>query len=165
MCFCKDNRNTDKLQSVCKKCKSTTLGEYYKLHPEKRYPYKYTDKIRIKGLKQYHKHSIHYNVSRMIREGLGNSKKSKPTFELLNYSIQELKDHLEKQFTSGMTWENYGKYGWHIDHKIPRSKLIYDSVDHPNFKLCWELKNLQPLWSQDNWRKGNKILAPSSMNG
>lgn len=45
-----------------------------------------------------------------------------------------------------MTWENYGKNGWHIDHIIPKSFFKFDSQEHPAFKACWALSNLQPLW-------------------
>ena len=49
-----------------------------------------------------------------------NLTKKNRTFVLLGYSAQDLKIHLEKQFTSEMSWSNYGSY-WHIDHKIPKS--------------------------------------------
>ena len=62
------------------------------------------------------------------------------------------------KFTEGMTLDNHGIYGWHIDHIIPQSKLLYDSMDHPNFQKCWALENLQPLWAKDNLSKSNKIL-------
>ena len=54
--------------------------------------------------------------------------------------------------------DNHGIYGWHIDHIIPQSKLLYDSMDHPNFQKCWALENLQPLWAKDNISKSNKTL-------
>ena len=38
---------------------------------------------------------------------LGTSKQSN-TIEVLGYSALELKFHIEQQFTSGMTWNNYG---------------------------------------------------------
>jgi hypothetical protein len=40
--------------------------------------------------------------------------------KLVGCSIEYLKSHLEKQFTEGMNWSNYGK--WHVDHKKPLSK-------------------------------------------
>lgn len=154
--FCRDNKSKDKLQSVCKSCKSKQLSKYYRENPEKLWKKEYDESDRIKGLKKYYKHRVHYNVSRLVRNGLKDSSKSKPTFELLGYTVQDLKNHLESLFTEGMNWDNYGKYGWHIDHIIPRSKLIYDSENHPNFKICWSLNNLQPLWRTDNLKKGNR---------
>ena len=54
-----------------------------------------------------------------------------------------------------MTWENQGSY-WHIDHIKPKSLFEYDSIDHPEFKKCWSLDNLQPLEAKENMRKNNK---------
>jgi hypothetical protein len=57
-----------------------------------------------------------------------------------------------------MSWDNYGK--WHIDHKIPVTAFNFERVDDVDFKRCWSLKNLQPLWALDNIVKGNKVEAP-----
>ena len=76
--------------------------------------------------------------------------------ECLPYTIEELKQHLEKHFTRGMSWENYGK--WHIDHKIPDSSFKYKSTKDLEFKKCWALENLQPMWGIDNLIKGKKII-------
>jgi hypothetical protein len=148
--FCKDAKSKDKLQSVCKSCKSESVSEYYKRHPEKRR----TEQERERGLKRYHENPVRSNISRMVRFGLNGFTKSKPTFDLLGYTVNELKLHLESKFLEGMTWENYGE--WHIDHIVPQSKLKYESPDHPNFKICWSLNNLQPLWAVDNIKKGSK---------
>jgi len=69
-------------------------------------------------------------------------------------SADELKKYLESKFTEGMCWENYGLYGWHIDHIIPLSSA---KNEEELIKLC-HYTNLQPLWSFDNLSKHNKIL-------
>jgi hypothetical protein len=74
------------------------------------------------------------------------------TFNIVGCTPQELKEYLEKKFTDEMSWDNYGQ--WHIDHKIPLSSAISDD---DVYKLC-HYTNLQPLWSEDNIRKSNKIL-------
>ena len=56
-----------------------------------------------------------------------------------------------------MTWDNYGK--WHIDHIVPRSFFEFTSIEDTEFKYCWSLDNLQPLWSAENITKSNKILS------
>ena len=83
------------------------------------------------------------------------SKNSHSAWCHLSYKPGQLKQHLEKQFDQNMSWENYGSY-WHIDHIIPQSKLLYDSMEHPNFQKCWDLSNLRPLEKFENLRKGNK---------
>lgn len=75
----------------------------------------------------------------------------------LPYTIQQLYDHLEKQFDSNMSWSNYGSY-WDIDHIIPQSLLPYDSMEHPNFQKCWALSNLRPLEHMENLKKGNRLI-------
>lgn len=79
--------------------------------------------------------------------------KSKRTLELLGCSIEFLKIHLEKQFTKGMNWNNYGL--WHIDHKLPC--ISFDLSDSGQQKECFNYINLQPLWAIDNLIKGSKI--------
>lgn len=72
--------------------------------------------------------------------------------ELLGCSVEALKSHLEKLFTSGMSWTNYGK--WHIDHKRPCDS--FDLSDPLQQKVCFHYTNLQPLWAFDNLSKGAK---------
>jgi hypothetical protein len=83
-------------------------------------------------------------------------KKTNKTFDLLDYSIEELMTHLELLFTTGMTWDNYGE--WHVDHKIPMNSFQFESTDDIGFKECWKLSNLQPLWGPENLSKGTKLL-------
>lgn len=77
-------------------------------------------------------------------------------FDMLGYSEEDLKKHLENLFTNGMTWENYGK--WHVDHIKPISSFVFESVDDAEFKKCWSLNNLQPLWGTENLKKSKKYL-------
>ena len=56
-----------------------------------------------------------------------------------------------------MTWDNHGE--WHIDHIVPISFFEYDSTDDVEFKYCWSLYNLQPLWSGENLRKYNNLVT------
>lgn len=82
--------------------------------------------------------------------------KSAKTLELVGCSMEELWIHLEKQFVDGMTRDNHGKYGWHIDHIRPCSS--FDLADPEQQRICFHYSNLQPLWATDNLKKSNKIL-------
>ncbi len=73
------------------------------------------------------------------------------------FTEKELKTHLEKRFGKGMTWENYGKV-WHIDHKIPVS--VFNLSCDEDIRRCWSLKNLQPLFVEENIKKGAKLTVP-----
>jgi len=64
----------------------------------------------------------------------------------------QLKEHIEKQFVDGMSWDNWGE--WHIDHIKPVSK--FDKSE--KITIINSLNNLQPLWAVDNLKKSNKIL-------
>lgn len=81
------------------------------------------------------------------------------TFALLGYTIEDLRRHLEARFKPGMTWENYGRHGWHVDHKRPLASFDYQTPECPSFKEAWALDNLQPLWAQENISKGAKIIC------
>jgi len=76
--------------------------------------------------------------------------------DILGFGPVELMAHLQSLFLPGMTWENYGYRGWHIDHKKPVCSFQFRTVDDPGFKECWSLTNLQPLWSLENFRKGGR---------
>jgi len=77
-------------------------------------------------------------------------------FDVLRYTPEELIIHLEKQFTDGMTWENYGE--WHVDHKLPITSFNIQEMGDEEFMKCWCLDNLQPMWGEENIRKSNKLL-------
>lgn len=93
--------------------------------------------------------------SRLRRKG-GSRGKGK-TFEALGYSPVDLVAHLERQFTKGMNWDNYGE--WHIDHIVPVSAFDYATTDDPNFRAAWALTNLRPMWGTENYAKGAKRLT------
>lgn len=100
-------------------------------------------------------------MARGVHRGLVHGAKSgRRTFDLLGYTVNELMDHLEKQFTDGMSWSNYGKGGWEIDHVIPRSAFNYETPQDIDFMRCWALSNLQPLWCSENRAKRNKLEKP-----
>ena len=81
-----------------------------------------------------------------------NITKKDKTFDIVGCSPEFLKEHLEKQFISGMTWDNRSE--WHIDHIIPLSSA---KTEDELYKLCY-YENLQPLWAEDNLKKSNKIF-------
>ena len=87
-----------------------------------------------------------------LNQALNGKSKSKKTLELLGCTVEYLIQHLEKQFKPGMTWEN--RHLFHIDHIRPCSS--FDLTDPKQQLECFNYKNLQPLWAQDNLSKGAK---------
>jgi len=175
--FFKDKRSKNGYQSHCKKC----LKEYYKNNVDKRKLYwKEYCKNNIEKIKKYHreycknnarkiieyiktrirtdpKFRLNRKISKAIWRSIRQNKNGKYWEKIVDFTLKDLRIHLEKQFKPGMTWNNYGK--WHIDHKKPFASFNFSSYEDPEFKKCWALENLQPLWAEENFSKGNKILT------
>jgi hypothetical protein len=118
-----------------------------------------THKSFIKNKEKWQlKNNIYFKLvfclRRRLNIALKNNQKSGHTLELLGCSIKKLKKHLESQFKEGMTWDNYSFYGWHVDHIIPCAK--FDLSKESEQKKCFNYTNLQPLWMQENLKKGAK---------
>jgi hypothetical protein len=99
---------------------------------------------------------IKMNLSRRMRDFF--KKNGSRTVDFIGCSIDDLKIHIEKQFVDGMSWENYGVHGWHIDHIRPCCS--FDLTDPEQQKECFHYTNLQPLWAKDNIRKGGRYEQP-----
>ena len=98
---------------------------------------------------------LRQNLNRGIRRVLkqqGTYKSSK-TMSLVGCSLIELKLHIESKFSNGMSWDNYSK--WHIDHIIPCSS--FNLRDASERSKCFHFSNLQPLWAEENLRKGSRL--------
>ena len=114
-------------------------------------------------------HKIRYQEDRNYRLMLGLKgriqqalklqcgRKAYKTAELLGCSIPEFKEWIASQFEDGMSWDNYGLHGWHIDHIRPCAS--FDLTDPEQQKQCFHYTNQQPLWAKDNMAKGAKWAA------
>lgn len=96
---------------------------------------------------------VRVRLSQRLNKALKRSKKTKATMELVGCSKEVLITHLEAQFQEGMSWDNYGRNGWHIDHIKPCA--AFDLTDVEQQKACFHYTNLQPLWAEDNMRKNS----------
>lgn len=144
--------------------------EYYKENKEeisskaKIYWNNNKDKISKKH-NEYHKnrmktdpkYKLDMYASYVLRDAITGRRLRTKWKTYFNYTIKELKDHLESKFKDGMTWENYGLKGWVVDHTIAKKYFIYESVDNKSFTACWALSNLQPLWYRENLEKRDKL--------
>jgi hypothetical protein len=152
------------LKSWCKSCIRNSEKLYKEKNPTKYKDWYYNNikersEYRSRYRSEKRKNDPMYRVICNSRERLKNFLKSKnidkknKSFDIIGCSPQELKNHLEKQFSERMCWENYGYYGWHIDHIIP---LDSGKTEDEILKL-FHFTNLQPLWWIDNLNKGSKI--------
>jgi len=126
--------------------------KYYEKNKNQMFLY-YKNKIKT-DLNFKLKSRLRIRLSNALKRSYG--KKAHSTMELLGCTIAELKIHLEKQFTANMSWNNYGQFGWHIDHIIPCD--VFDLTNPVEQKQCFHYSNLQPLWWEDNLKKKNKII-------
>jgi hypothetical protein len=108
-------------------------------------------RLRERRKRQDPVYRVHSNLSATLRASLRGEKRGRKWEALVGYTLETLASHLERQFVNGMSWENYGK--WHIDHVIPRRSFLITSPDCPEFKACWALSNLRPVWAAENLRK------------
>ena len=151
--FGKCMKSPDNLNYQCKQC----LIEYRAEHKKEKAIY---DKIyRQARSKTDLNYRLRLYLSCRIWHALRKNKvtKSTRTLILIGCSVPELRIHLEKQFKEGMTWNNYGIKGWHIDHILPCAS--FDLTDETQQQECFHFSNLQPLWWYDNLSKGSKTLV------
>lgn len=99
--------------------------------------------------------SMKANIGGRLKQR-GLSKNNLSCFSMLPYTFEDLCKHLESKFEPGMTWENYGINGWEVDHVRPDSWFHYESYEDEEFKKCWSLDNLQPMWASENRSKMNR---------
>jgi hypothetical protein len=147
-------KDTRKHRNYCKNCEK----EFFRKHDKKRRP-----QIAIANKARYKKdinfrlcHLLRSRLTKILRRG----KISVSAVRDLGCTIDELKKFLEIKFYNNietgeeMSWNNYGK--WHIDHIFPLSKG--NLADLKECRKMVHYTNLQPLWSKDNLKKGNKII-------
>jgi hypothetical protein len=183
--FPERGKGSGKINRMCRKCLSEISKQWGKNNPEKRKEiekkYKSTHKEKVKkrldkwrSLRRDRIREIGRKVNKKrnstvkgkminafrvnIWKSLKGNKSGRKWEELVGFSVDQLKKHIEKQFKEGMTWENYGRYGWHIDHIIPISAFNFKTADDIDFKKCWDLKNLRPLWWRENICKKDKLI-------
>jgi len=149
-------RKTDKGKLIVKKMNQNAQAKgYYKKYRKKPHAKKYNAEWHINKYRTDTTYRLNNLMSKRINLELRGTKSHKRWEELVGYTVGDLKKHLESKFIDGMSWENIGK--WHIDHIIPVSFFQFTTYKDSEFKQCWALSNLQPLWAYDNFKKGSKI--------
>lgn len=171
--FPKRKTGKDGHRHACKACTNTASRKWRREHPERGGVYKskwrreHPEKAR-EGKRRYSakrrstpqgklNHSVGVGIWISLKQG---TKAGRGWESLTGYSILDLMQHIERLFTPGMSWDNFGRGGWELDHIIPISAFWFETPQDPDFKRCWALKNLQPLWAPENRRKSNKLDRP-----
>lgn len=101
------------------------------------------------------------NLRARLRMAFKSGQKTGSAVKDLGCSIEELKKRFESMFYPNpetgemMTWENYGKFGWNIDHIKPLAS--FDLTDRKQFLEACHYTNLQPMWWKENFKKHARI--------
>lgn len=113
----------------------------------------------LKRIRIYNRHRYktdpRFTLSCNLRSRVASAIKTKSahTHELVGCSWTFLVKYLESKFKPGMTWEN--RHLWHIDHIRPFAS--FDLTDPEQQRLACHYTNLQPLWAEENLRKGCQV--------
>jgi len=159
----------------CKKCRLKYYYKYKKEHPEniRKAVRKFAEnnrELRREQCRQWRlnnpdakqkwykrqKNKITDCMYGRVYKTLNGNLERKRLWKILGYTYVEFIKHIEKSFQPGMTWDNHGE--WEIDHIIPVAFFHIQSPKDVEFKMCWRLENIQPLWKQQNKQKSNRIL-------
>lgn len=127
--------------------RSAQRRAYMRAHPEKQLERSRRNRATIQGRMRDLLHC-------RIKKAVNGTVKSGRTSELIGCSIEQLMAHLESQFLPGMSWDNRGRWGWHIDHIRPCAS--FDLTDPLQQKMCFHYTNLRPLWAKENLSKGSR---------
>ena len=144
--------SSDGRYPICRECHKKVYEKCRKKHPER------DTAVRKKALVKRSKDpkcALSHRISSGMWRSLNGSKNGHHWETLVSYTLEDLMTHLEKLFKPGMTFKNRG--AWHIDHKIPVSAFNFTKPEDTDFKKCWALSNLQPLWAEENLKKSSKI--------
>jgi len=134
---------------------------------EKHRIYNSLNKEKLAKYKRDRKHNdinfkLRQDLSSMVSNSLkkfliGKEYNNLYTIELTGCSMEKLKQHLEKQFKPGMSWNNWSQFGWHIDHIKPRA--LFNLMNPEEQRKCFHYTNLQPLWAEENLSKGDRYYG------
>ena len=134
-------------QKIYKEINKTDINEYQKEYRKNR---------RLTDVNFRLNETIRTNIARIFK-AIGTKKENK-SYQIVNYTAKELKQHIELHLQEGMTWDNYGSV-WEIDHITPINWYVNNQNEfNDKNHLCREansLSNLKPLFFLDNRTKGS----------
>jgi len=171
--FYKHKQHKDGLRYTCKGCgraettkwrrlnsrkKRETDKKYNEVHPTevRKYKSKWNKKNR-----ETQKGKLNNRMGTAVRDSIKKGRKAGRKWEtLVGYTVDSLKRHIEKQFKKGMNWQLFMEGKIHIDHIIPIAAFNFSAPEDIDFKRCWALKNLRPMWAKENFIKHDRVDKP-----
>jgi len=106
------------------------------------------------------KHNPEYKMKRILRNAISRicrkskTQKDRRVIEYIGCRMSEVRQHIERQFVKGMTWDNHGEL-WEIDHIVPLAQ--FDLTELSQRLAANHYTNLQPLWKWQNRAKGGRL--------
>lgn len=152
-------------ENVCNTCQKERLYEWRKENPEKfqaicqksRSKPDYREKQNESKRERYNNNTnenLSLNYRRYLRDYIHHGKTTKNIDKIVGLSQEKMREWLEFNFKSGMTWDNYGTY-WNLDHIKPCS--CFDLSDKEQLYECFSWKNTFPVYYKENLTKFNKV--------
>lgn len=174
--FCKNKSRKDGLHSECRSCvkeyalkNKECISKRYKEYVVKNkdriaktssdYRTKNKDTLYKKRLARLKTESLNSKLAARLRSRIYKvtvgTIKTGSAIKDLGCTVDQFRKYLEQQFKPNMSWGNYGKFGWHIDHIVPLAH--FDLIDRNQFLKACHYTNLQPLWAIENLKKSSKV--------
>ena len=102
------------------------------------------------------KTDLNFQLSEVLRSKIHKMLKNKNTTytSVLGCDLEFFKSWIQFRFDSEMAWDNFGTL-WQIDHILPIS--LFNLKNTNEIKTCFHWTNLQPLYSDQNRLKSNKL--------
>ena len=149
--FWKDSYRIDGYDKKCKECKRRyrSTKRFKKMHSKTHTVYA------LKRRREDINFKLQCNIRQRLKQAIKNNSKAGSAVKDLGCSIEEFKNYIASKFQEGMSWENWGYKGWHLDHIIPLAS--FDLTNREQFLKACHYMNYQPLWAADNLIKGSKI--------
>ena len=151
--FHKNSGGVDGLDRGCKAC-AKTRKRVWRSSPEFKKDRAIKTKLRRETDIEY---LLGCKLRTRLNTALKNGYKAGSAVRDCGCSMAELREHLESLWKPGMSWSNYGRFGWHIDHIKPL--ISFRLTDREQFLKAVHYTNLQPLWAFDNHSKNGRILV------
>ena len=129
--WCEENKERLKNNPKWSYQKKANRGKYNKYHRE--YRLKTTKNLLTERIR----HLINYSLR---RKGI---KRVNKCWRLLGYSVEQLKERLNKTMPKGYTWQDFINGKLDIDHIKMVKSFDYNNINDKGFKECWDINNLR----------------------
>ena len=106
-------------------------------------------------------HNIRNSFGKYLKSKSNNHSDHKDSIrDIVGCSNKYLRSWLESQFTTEMSWENYGTF-WHADHIVLCS--LFNFVEYEERKACFNWQNTRPLKAMRNYKR-KKLCVRDLLN-